>query len=601
MPAHFSMRRNRVSANSLKVCLAMAMAVSVSAAREIHVAPTGDDGQPGTRTEPFRTIGRAAEAAMPGDVVLAHAGVYRERVRPTRGGTSEEKRIVYRAAPGEQVYIKGSERISTWTSEGEGVWKVELEDSFFGDYNPFALNISGEWLTYGEAHHRGDVYLDGEAFRERLSLDEVRKEAGTWFAETGDRTVIRANFGPKDPNRQLTEINVRESVFMPDEVGLQYITVDGFHLAHSAENWQPPGLKTQMGLTGPRGGKHWVIENCVIIHARCVGIILGHAEGLDYADIEVFGDHVVRNNVIRRCGEAGIAGQKGATRSLIEGNRIEATNYRREFGGWETAGIKFHESVDTVIRGNLIRDVHCQKDGAYGIWIDWGNQGTRITGNIICDTEEATIYLEMNHGPILVDNNILIGTGIRNLGSEGNVYAHNLFVDSWFIPATDTKRQSGYYDPHTRKAAGRRPGIPQDDHWYNNIFIRKGLDDVARAKGYVSDHNVFLEGAKPSPFESEHSVVEPWVTEFNREDSAEGMRVSFRINDAPQRVNAPRVGSELIGDFPVVNQTLEDRHGNKITVDTDYYGTKREQYIAGPLAVLDKDIIRIMWPPDQSK
>ena len=33
---------------------------------------------------------------------------------------------------------------------------------------------------------------------------------------------------------------------------------------------------------------------------------------------------------------------------------IEHANYRREFGGWETAAIKFHNSVDTVIEGNLI-------------------------------------------------------------------------------------------------------------------------------------------------------------------------------------------------------------------------------------------------------
>jgi len=45
------------------------------------------------------------------------------------------------------------------------------------------------------------------------------------------------------------------------------------------------------------------------------------------------------------------AGQKGATRSIISGNFIEDTNYSKEFGGWETAAIKFHNSVDTDING----------------------------------------------------------------------------------------------------------------------------------------------------------------------------------------------------------------------------------------------------------
>ena len=211
----------------------------------------------------------------------------------------------------------------------------------------------------------------------------------------------------------------------------------GFHILHSAENWQPPGLKVQMGAIGPRMGKSWIIENCTITNARCVGIILGQASGVDQTDIDAFGAHVVRNNVIRRCGQAGIAGQKGATRCLIVGNLIEDTNYRKEFGGWETAAIKFHESVDTVIRGNLIRGVYHQGYGAFGIWMDWANQGTRITGNIIYNTQAANVFLEMDHGPILVDNNVLIGQGVRS-NSEGDVFAHNLLVDCTFEMVSDT-------------------------------------------------------------------------------------------------------------------------------------------------------------------
>ncbi len=41
------------------------------------------------------------------------------------------------------------------------------------------------------------------------------------------------------PTPRLAEINVREH--MPEQSGLKYITVDGFRLSHSAENWQPPG------------------------------------------------------------------------------------------------------------------------------------------------------------------------------------------------------------------------------------------------------------------------------------------------------------------------------------------------------------------------
>lgn len=575
------------------ICAA-ALGVADAPAREIHVATAGSDSHLGSAESPYLTIGKAAQVAQPGDTVTVHRGTYRQWVKPARGGLDEERRITYRAAEGEEVIIKGSEQITSWVHEGDGTWKVALPNRFFGDYNPYALTLSGGWLHYGQWHHRGDVYLDGEAFYEKETRQEVGQQEHSWCCQADAQiTAIWANFGEADPNRRLAEINVRQSVFMPDGSGLQYVTVSGFHLMHSAENWEPPGLDVQMGMIGPRMGKHWIIENCTLTNARCVGVVLGQAPGVDDDDIDAFGDHVVRNNVIRRCGEAGIAGQKGATRCLIAGNLIEETNYRKEFGGWETAAVKFHQSVDTVIRGNLIRGVYHQGYGAFGIWMDWANQGARITANVIYDTQTANIFLEMDHGPTLVDNNVLVGQGVRS-NSEGTVFAHNLFVDCEFAMVSDTRRSSEYYQPHTRKVVARKHGIPADDKWLNNIFIRRGLDGVKQAPGYVSDWNVFLEGAKKSAFADEHSVVDPFETGFTLEGSPSGVSIRFAAGDAPLRVKAPWVGAELVGVSPTVGQTIEDRHGQPIRVESDICGNPRPEPIPGPLAKLNRGENRIV-------
>jgi alpha-N-arabinofuranosidase len=564
-------------------------------ASEIHVAKTGSGSASGTVAQPYLTINKAASVAQPGDTVIVHAGTYREWVKPVRGGTSEGNRIVYRAASGEEVLVKGSERVTSWTPEAEGVWKVELPNSFFGDYNPYALTLSGGWLDYGQWHHRGDVYLNGEAFYEKKTAQELAGAERTWFCQVdGNVTTIRANFGKANPNTELIEINVRESIFMPEVTGLKYITVDGFHFLHAAANWAPPNLTLQMGAVGTRMGKYWIIENCAITNARCVGIILGHAPGVEYRDIDAFGDHIIRNNVIRRCGQAGIAGQKGATRSLISGNLIEDTNYRKEFGGWETAAIKFHNSVDTVISGNLIRGVYHEKEGAFGIWMDFGNQGIRITRNIIYKTEAATIFLEMDHGPTLVDNNVLIGPAVRS-NSEATVFAHNLFVDCGYDYSPDTGRRSEYYKPHTTQMAGRKTGTAQDDKWFNNIFVRQGLDKVKTAPGYTSDYNVFLEGARKSTFGDEHSAVAPFVTGLTVKDDPRGATITFSVNDAALQVKGPQVNAKLVGVFPTVGQTMEDRYGKPITVDTDINGKKFALPIAGPLADLKDGLNTIVW------
>jgi hypothetical protein len=585
-----------------KIMLAAAamLVAQAAGAREIHVSKAGRDSGAGDRNNPYLTVSKAARVAEPGDTVIVHAGTYREWVKPTRGGESKSKPIIYRAARGEKAVVKGSERITSWTREGGGVWKVELPNAFFGDYNPYALKLSGGWLNYGKWHHRGDVYLNGEAFYEKQTPDEVKEAKSSWHCKADDEvTTIVANFGDANPNGELAEINVRESLFMPEVTGLKYITVDGFHFMHAAANWAPPVIELQTGAVGPRMGKHWIIQNCTVVNARCVGIILGQAPGVDYDDINAYGDHIVRNNVIKRCGQAGIAGQKGATRSLISGNFIEDTNYRREFGGWETAAIKLHNSVDTTLSNNLIRGVYHQQQGAFGIWMDYANQGTRITRNIIYDTQAETVFLEMNHGPALIDNNILIGTGLRS-NSEATIFAHNLLVDSWYKYNPDVKRRSSYYKPHTTIPVGRKTGTAKDERWYNNIFIRRGLDDVKNAPGYESDYNIFYEGAKKSSFGDERSVVDAFAAGFTHEDQRLGVTIKFSVNEAAFRLKGPLVDKELVGIFSTVGQTIEDRHGNAIKVDADLNGRKFPRPIPGPLANLRQGANRIVWAFDSN-
>jgi len=200
----------------------------------------------------------------------------------------------------------------------------------------------------------------------------------------------------------------------------------------------------------------------------------------------------------------------------------------------------------------------------------------------------------MNHGPALIDNNILIGKGLKS-NSEATLIAHNLLVDSWYKYQPDVKRRSQYFKPHTTIATGRKSGTAQDERWFNNIFIRRGLDEVKDAPGYASDYNVFLEGAKKSSFGDEHSVVDPFVTGFTHEDHPSGVTIKFSINGAASRLKGPWVDAKLVGVFSTVGQTVEDRFGNPIKVDTDFNGKKYPRPIAGPLADLKQGLNKVTW------
>ena len=60
---------------------------------------------------------------------------------------SDARRIIYEAAPGEHVVIKGSERVTDWQQEGGGVWTAHVPNELFGSFNPFAQEIVGDWVV----------------------------------------------------------------------------------------------------------------------------------------------------------------------------------------------------------------------------------------------------------------------------------------------------------------------------------------------------------------------------------------------------------------------------------------------------------------------
>ena len=114
-----------------KLLILFVLITTIVSAKEYHVSVNGSDTNNGMASNPFCTINFAAQLAQPGDVITVHAGTYREWINPGRGGESDTKRIVYKAAAGEKVEIKGSEIITGWKNEKDGVWSVTIPNSFF--------------------------------------------------------------------------------------------------------------------------------------------------------------------------------------------------------------------------------------------------------------------------------------------------------------------------------------------------------------------------------------------------------------------------------------------------------------------------------------
>ncbi len=600
---------------------ALLLAGIVARATEFHVATNGSDANPGTRAAPLRTIQRAADLAQPGDTITVHGGVYRERVSPPRGGTSERKRIVYQAARGEKVEIKGSERVTSWVkAEGE-VWKVTLPNSFFGGFNPYQDLIRGDWFEpRGREHHTGAVYLNGEWLTEATSLQMVLNPPATvpawftqslqpdwpqarlWFAKVdGSSTTIWAQFKGVDPNRELVEINVRRTVFYPERPGCNYITVRGFTLRDAATPWAPPTAE-QVGLIGTHWSKGWIIENNDVSHSVCSGIALGKygdqwdntsantAEGyvktIERAlqngwHRDTIGHHLVRNNTVSHCEQAGVVGSLGAAFSTVAGNTIHDIHVRRYFTGAEMAGIKFHAAIDSVISGNHIYRT------CLGLWLDWMAQGTRVSANLFHDNRGQDLFVEVDHGPFIVDNNLFLsGVSLLDM-SEGGAYTHNLFAGR-IISRPEPNRATPYHPAHTTTVAGLVNIKGGDDRFYNNIFVgpAEGSKDAAafglavyneRELPLFTGGNVFYRGARP--YGKETDCVSSGQTDPKLKLIAEGeiFRLAFEAGPELRQASTKLVTTSLLGQAKIPQLAYENADGSPLKVDRDFFGHKRNR------------------------
>jgi len=610
---------------------ALILLSTVSYAREIHVSVNGSNSNDGSASAPFKTINYAAQSAQPGDTITVHVGTYREWINPARGGKSDLRRIVYQAAEGEKVFIKGSEVVTGWKKDKvTGVWKVTLPNTFFGDYNPYQDSIYGDWFTdLGRIHHTGEVFLNGKSLYEKESIDKVNnpvpfeatldKEGSTytWYCESdANNTTIWANFHKYNPNKELVEITTRRTVFYPDKPGVNYLTIRGFHICQAATQWGAPTAE-QIGMIATHWNKGWIIENNRISDSKCSGITLGKERStghnvwltdmsldgsLHYIEVtfrtlrngwnkENIGSHIVRNNEIYNCEQTGMCGSMGAAFSTIENNHIHHIWAKRQFTGAEIGGIKFHAAIDTRIIGNRIHDT------GRGIWLDWMAQGTRVSKNLLYRNDLEDLFMEVNHGPTLVDNNLFLSDVAIITQSQGGAVVHNLIagmIRMWPEP----NRFTPYHLPHSTEVAGLSTIFSGDYRFYNNIFLGVGPMPTKRdplykygLEGYNTavlpvwiSGNIYYNMAVPYKNEKNSYRNPDFKPSLEITEEGDNVFLFYSIDGKETGLNTLFVTTELLGKAKMAKEGFENPDGTPLKIDTDFFGSKRSESApsAGP-------------------
>ena len=623
-------------------------------------------------------------------------GLYREYVDPVNAG-NPEARIVYRSIEKGAAIISGAEQVKNWKPYGENIWTARIPNGLFGTYNPYTTLVRGDWFIATYIAHTGEVYLNGKSMYEVTELDKVvhpvvyKKSWDpdftiyTWYTEQDEatnETVLYANFQGKDPNVENVEINVRENCFYPSKEGVGYITLSGFTVKQAATQWAPP-TAYQEGMVGPHWSKGWIIEDCEISDSKCSGISLGkykqpnndnkwlnwkykngtqterdcicQAQREGWTK-ERIGSHIIRRCNIHDCGQTGIVGHLGGVFSIIEDNHIHHINNKQNLAGAEIGGIKMHAAIDVIIRRNHFH--HCTR----GLWLDWQAQGTRVTQNLFhdntlpFDTNANTdnldgtgedIFIEVSHGPTLVDNNILLSDYSMKLATQGVAVVHNLIAGSFTAVGRGTDNGSGeipsprytpYHVPHRTEVDGFMTILHGDDRFYNNIFVQKpirpGMQEIHEVvkdsewtdgnlitgtvsfSGYPSEEefkkmfegycgmgstierdiyyrklpvwlggNVYFNGAKPADQETDAIVDTEHTVKLELKEENGTWHLDTDLYEYLPKTACAMISTETLGMAFEPEEKFENPDGTPIVFQYDYFGARQEiNPLPGPFA-----------------
>jgi alpha-N-arabinofuranosidase len=213
-----------------------------------------------------------------------------------------------------------------------------------------------------------------------------------------------------------------------------------------------------------------------------------------------------------------------------------------------------------------------------GIWLDWMAQGTRISRNLLNDNG-SDMFVEVDHGPFIVDNNIFLSPVSIAIRSQGAAYCHNLFGGSVNVMPYDA-RQTPFLKAHATDVAGFHDNPLGDNRFYNNIFTKKSQlnkYDTAPLPSQM-EGNVFLNDAEPSKTETDPIAEQDFNPEIKLVEKQDGIYLQAKLDKAwIKERKRTLVTTALLGRTAISGLPYEQPDGGPLQIITDYFGDRRDK------------------------
>lgn len=414
-----------------------------------QLSAIADDRNDGSESSPWKTIGRAARAVGPGDVVVIDEGVYCETVVISRGGTIDRP-IRFAPAPGAIVVVSGADRIARWVREP-------------GGGNIFSASWRFDFIPWNSAHsHPNDeyhaligrceqVFVAGRA--QRQVLDRQQLAPGTFFVDLRAKKL----FARSDDDRDLTDKDLN------CQASTRGVLWDcrGSHVITSGLRFRYAANVAQRGAA-IFSGKFDQVEDCTFERTNSVGVSF-------LAD-----DITVRRCTFQDNGQLGFSADKAHRLSVTD--CISRGNNTKNFDhAWEAGGAKIVLSRGAIIERSVFENNH-----GIGLWFDMGNEDSIVRNCLIAKNEDAGLFYEISYG-LHAHDNVIVGNGLANTpgawgassgislsSSPGCVIERNLIAGN----------REGFNfreAPRTTPRIGAARHAPQEPIWNHDEVIRRNI------------------------------------------------------------------------------------------------------------------------------
>ncbi len=329
----------------MKACLlailCIVAVINGSEAATYYVSPTGDDTGPGTETQPWKTLKKAASAVQPGDTVRIRAGNYSGAgFRFNRAGTASSP-ITYKA------YGDGEVRITNSTVVPAGSWAL-LRDQIY--HTTISTSVTSVFQNSIPLHDPGD----------RAGIYSVDDLIPNSFYISGTTLYVWLEDG-SDPNNSVMRISPGHVIELDD---CHYTVFDGLTVEYGYNGFKDQGSATH----------HITYRNNTIRSIRNQGIQPAPANsviernlfqkiGINKYTHAIYTSEpgiIIRHNVFEEIAGAGIhlylSSEMGAGHYHIEGNvfrKPRMMTYPTSGNRYYTDMVIWEEGSNTIINNVL--------------------------------------------------------------------------------------------------------------------------------------------------------------------------------------------------------------------------------------------------------